>query len=347
MAEEKSLVRDFWNEKIRELIDAREFFRQRSEILKSPDLMLSPPTEEPDRWTDPLTFAVQSILLQVIVFSAVSQLFVYFPHTMQHWFHLKRAAPQIEIQKIVSDQKSQLHETNLVIIEVQRSAPATVFFFAPYAERLTNESMLAPEFDDAPHPRDEFVHKLEGIKSDQSREFACASALLNLTQSLNELAKEWGGFIIVLMAIVFRRIVRLGKFKATRELNRADSFFLYYFTAVMFPINIALKVLATLQLQLQRYGAPDAYLYGFLAVAALVCVGGWLYGLWRSVPVFIKLLGFGDEDGSGRPKPGTHVAVGLDLLATVVVSQALALLSLFLVFLLADSLQSWILSLNL
>lgn len=342
----RSLVRDFWNEKLRELIDAREFFRQRGEILKSPQLMLSPPTEEPDKWTDPLTFAVQSILIQLLVFSAISQLFVFCPHTMQHWFRLKRSTPQIEIERIVSNQKQQLHETDLVIVEVKRSDPSRVFYFANYAPRLKNESFTAMDFDKEPHVRDEFVSLLEGIKENQSREFVFARALLNLSQGLAELAKEWGGFIVVLMAVVFHRIVRLGKFKATREVDRADSFFLYYFTAVMFPINIALKVLGTLQLQLHRYGAPEIYLWGVFVLVIVVFAWGWIYALTRSVPIFINLLGYG-EDGSGKPMRGANIAVAFDIFLTVVLSQAIALIILFLAFLLGDLLQSWIVSLNL
>lgn len=344
----QSLVRDFWNEKIKELIDAREFFRQRAEILKKPDLMLAPPTEEPDKWTDPLTFAVQSILLQLIVFSMVSQLFVYFPHTMQRWFHLHRSTPQLEIERIVINQRKQLAETGHVIVEVRQSTPARIFYFAPYTRRLVNGSMLAPKLDQAPHGRDEFVRLLERIKSSQSGEFACGRALLHLSQSVAELGKEWSGFIIVLMALVFRRLVLVGRFKATREVNRADAFFLYYFTAVMFPINIALKVLGTIQLQLQRYGAPGAYFHGVMVLLALLFVAGWSYALWRSVPVFIKLLGCGDDGaGSSRPMPGTHLAVGFGIFSTVLLSQAIALIALFLLFLSVDELQSWVLSLNL
>jgi hypothetical protein len=340
----QSPAREFWSDKIREFIDAREFFRQRSEILKTPELMLNPPTKEPDKWSSPITFALQSILLQLLVFSALSQVFEYCPRTTQSLFKLSRATPELEIERIFSNQKKQLDETTLVIVEVKRSPPTAVFFFAPYTNRLVKDDVLSPAFDDSPHDRDEFVRLLEDIKSAQSDQFVIARSLLHLQHSIDQLAKEWGGLVIVLMSEVFRRLVCFGRFKATREVDRADSFFLYYFSAITFPMFMILKLVGGLQLQLQRYGAPTAYLYSAGTILLLVGAVGWSYALWHSVPTLIKLLGFG---GDAAPTKGVRFKVAFDVFATVIISQVLAVLALFLAFLSLDTLQSWLLSLKL
>lgn len=342
--EKQSLVRDFWKKKIGSFIDAREFFRQRSEILKSPEMMLAPPETDTDKWKSPLTFAMQSILLQLMLFSAVGQIFVYCPHTMQSVFHLTRTKPELEVDKILNRQFNQVRDTERVISEVRHAQPAMTFYFEPYRERLTRNSTVAPLLDEAPHPRDEFVRMLTAINAQQKAQFAMEHAVARLDHSISKLTKEWSGLIIVLMAEVFRRLVTFGRFRATRNVDQSDTIFLYYFTAVTFWMNVILKVVGSLEIELQRYGASVAAHNFAVGVCVLVYVIGWTYALFRSIPVLIKLLGFG---GEAVPTRATRLKVGADVFVTVVSSQVLAVLILFVAFLVLDKLQALAISLRL
>ncbi|HEY6250864.1 MAG TPA: hypothetical protein VI685_12965 [Candidatus Angelobacter sp.] len=220
------------------------FFRQRTFILKHPELVQYAELAGAKGWSQPLAFALKGLLLAALVISAFSWLVTRNGGKYADWI----ASVRTELESEMKTERAVIDAAQLQMGRIENSRKLAGFTVATSTNLTKEEAMkqLDAMIDQAHKLQEEYKYRA-AVKTQNLRAEADSAALA-----------ASGTAIMVSLALLFaapffRRFIQqpYGRY---RLINQADSFYLYYVASQGFLLNLGLVLILNLALSNSAYG---------------------------------------------------------------------------------------------
>lgn len=208
----QSPLQEIWHSKIGYWLDFRKYLRQRTRILRSPELVFDPPDDDDD-WKSPLAFAVQGLVLVAVIVSLLDGVLGTFLTAPAPYWKEQEKAILADIAEYQAKVQSTDEQESFAIMY-----PGDLMFPAEVSKE-TYEAFLRQQ-----------ISILEG-------QLAYVRMTPDRDKASGVLDKFLMPVTLLLAAYLFRCFLKLGLGKRASHCEGAHIAYLYIFTAAMFWPN--------------------------------------------------------------------------------------------------------------
>jgi hypothetical protein len=266
----QDLYKTIWSDKIKPFFDFRAYVNQRREIIRHPDLEFSPELTSAAEWKGPLAFAIQGVVVTLLIVKALTWSFAtafHPPEAMELYIEFEGSTRKIIPQSIPVGESIWSFRSNIARKDI-----------ATLKEELYNIQNSTAEDFPGPTPYSErpvplaFILSAATIPSNLSRNVAelqfrqeVAKVERQLTtyvfmENYTKVSSAVGDYAIpitfFLSSYFFLVLCRVDRGPYDMR-GREQDLYLYYVIARLFTVNLIYVLLVQLYANLQIYYPPS------------------------------------------------------------------------------------------